>query len=36
MTFTFYIKSMDTSMVAQCLRDHMVVTSVSGGRGSSG
>jgi hypothetical protein len=36
MTFTFYIKFMDTSTVAQCLRDHMAVAIAGGGRGSSG
>jgi hypothetical protein len=36
MKFRFYNESMFTSPVAQCLRDHLVVTIAHGGCGSSG
>jgi hypothetical protein len=36
MTFAICINLMDTSTVAQCVRDHLVVTIARGRRGSSG
>ena len=36
MNFAIFNKTMDTTPVAQCLRDHLWVISVYGGPGSGG